>query len=61
MDILGENWGESETKEATVGMRFIERDGKKILQQCWRTMKTDRNGHVIDGGYDWRDVPLVQE
>jgi hypothetical protein len=39
---------------ATPGLRFIERDGKRILQQLWRGQLDDRNKV-------WQDVPLITE
>ena len=40
----------------TADLRFIERDGKKILQQGYCLRK------LFDAvGYEWRDVPLVKE
>lgn len=43
----------------TAGLRFVERDGKRILQQQWAATATDHNGYVIAGDTDWRDVPLA--
>lgn len=37
-----------------VGLRFIEREGKRILQQAWQWQSSDRK----TGGYEWRDIPL---
>jgi hypothetical protein len=41
-------------------LRFIERDGKKILQQCWVLQRYSRsaNAWVNTETHDWRDVPL---
>jgi hypothetical protein len=39
----------------TSSLRFVERDGKKILQQKWGPFF---NGPPEDTE-DWRDVPLV--
>ena len=44
-----------------IPIRFVERDGKRILQQAW--------GKYFDTGeewrqsyeYQWRDVPLMSE
>lgn len=44
-----------ETK--TVNLRFVERDGRRILQQCFTWVSSDR----LAGGTEWRDVPLEQE
>jgi hypothetical protein len=35
----------------TASLRFVERDGKRILQQAWQT------GYE----FEWRDVPLETE
>jgi hypothetical protein len=41
-----------------LNLRFIERDGKKVLQQFWVLLqhqaKDDRNMKT-----EWRDIPLV--
>lgn len=41
--------------EAGNQLRFVERDGRKILQQMWVTRKR----WTVD--HEWRDVPLVTE
>lgn len=38
--------------DPTNHLRFIERDGKKILQQYWK----ERFGREVSD--EWRDVPL---
>jgi hypothetical protein len=39
----------------TCRLRFIERDGRRILQQQW---EWSQGG---EGGNEWKDVPLVSE
>lgn len=34
-------------------IRYVTRDGEKVLQQLWR--------HTIVAGERWRDVPVVEE
>lgn len=36
----------------TNGLRFVERDGKKILQQMWQGSS---------GTQEWHDVPVEEE
>lgn len=47
-------------KEICYGLRFIERDGKKILQAKWLPIALDANMALTPGGKpeDWADVPL---
>jgi hypothetical protein len=40
--------------QPTMSLRFIERDGKRILQQQWRVPE-------YAWMEEWRDVPLVKE
>lgn len=44
-----------------INIRFVERDGKRILQQVW--VKGYWLSGVFTSGseYEWRDVPLVEE
>ena len=39
----------------TVSLRFVERDGRRILQQAWRVERS--TGVCVQ----WRDIPLVAE
>ena len=41
-------------------LRFIERDGKKILQQAGEFVDYE-NGLMVNIGVDWQDVPCVIE
>lgn len=41
----------------TPRLRFVQRDGKRMLQQCWSWTSADH----LDGGIEWRDVPLTDE
>lgn len=43
------------TENVTPSLRFIERDGRRILQQAWLWHSQ------LSHGYEWRDVPLVTE
>ena len=60
----------TQTRDAmnpTVELRFIERDGRKILQQRWGTPRMSRANqyghasHWLSEPAEWRDVPLVTE
>lgn len=43
-------------------LRFVERDGKRILQQAIRWTSCDATTLVaVAGGITWEDVPLVEE
>lgn len=53
--IVGPSSIRLETK--TNNLRFVTRDGRKVLQQCFTWASTDRLG----GGVEWRDVPLEDE
>jgi hypothetical protein len=41
----------------TARIRFVERDGKRILQQLHEWTSLDQ----MTGGGEWRDVPLENE
>ena len=43
------------------GLRFIERDGQRILQQRWECSEFDYDNESSRQWKEWRDVPLVQE
>lgn len=45
-----------ETVTPTNGLRFVDRGGKKILQQLWRVQKSS-----FEMRQEWRDVPLEVE
>lgn len=57
------------TAEATNQLRFVQRhfsDGKhlethsiKVLQQAWHILS--RDGELVRGEVEWRDIPLVHE
>ncbi len=42
------------------GLRFIERDGQRILQQRWNCSETDYDNESSRTWKEWRDVPLVE-
>jgi len=45
-----------------IPLRFVERDGKKILQQVWlRYAFTVRDRWEQVDGHEWRDVPMDYE
>ena len=46
--------------EPTSGLRFVLRDGARILQQEWRLTEY-HNGEAVSGDNEWRDVPLTEE
>jgi hypothetical protein len=41
-------------------MRYVERDGQKVLQQLWILTGHDISGHerVNCGVHKWEDVPM---
>lgn len=45
----------------TAKLRFVEKDGKKILQQWWSNAPLVKMGpaHMIKG--EWRDVSVEKE
>lgn len=47
------------------GLRFIERDGKKILQTLVQFGRTNINpvtkAYESEIGMEWQDVPLISE
>lgn len=43
-----------------IGLRFIERDGQRVLQQRWLAEHTDHNGYVFTQ-HEWRDVPFESD
>jgi hypothetical protein len=47
----------AESTEPTCLLRFVLRDGKRILQQRWRSTRYDSDGNCYMGS-EWRDVPL---
>ena len=44
----------------TADLRFVERNGQKILQQGYRLRRKVIDVE-IETGYEWRDVPLEKE
>ncbi len=47
--------------EPTVWLRFVEREGKRILQQRWSVTTHDKDYNPTDRRGEWRDVPLNDE
>ena len=53
--------------QPTMELRFVEREGRRILQQRFgtpRVSRADQYGHVrhwLDHPAEWRDVPLSEE
>ena len=45
--------------EPTLGLRFVLRDGQRILQQEWRFTEYN-NGEEISRRHEWCRVPLVE-
>lgn len=46
----------------TPRLRFVTRDGKRILQQAWTYSDYSADGaRLIGGGLKWKDVPLETE
>lgn len=52
----------SEIWEPMLNLRFIEREGKRILQQAWGIYPIGffSKDHMYSR-WEWRDVPLVVE
>lgn len=46
--------------EPTNNLRFVEREGKKVLQQAWRPIEHYRDPKAKQPMPEWRDVELVQ-
>lgn len=46
------------TSEPTNQLKFIIRDGEKILQQLWHVTSYDPKGRAYHQDGDWQDVPL---
>ena len=42
----------------TANLRFISRDGFRILQQCWVNVNLEGIGNTIG---EWLDVPLEKD
>ncbi len=50
----------SQIAEPTAGLRFVTRDGKRILQQLWQVWLV--HGHAkVSCSDEWRDVPLAED
>ena len=47
--------------EPTIGLRFVEREGKRVLQQKWAETRIGADGQPWGVSYTWRDVPLEIE
>ena len=47
--------------EWDAGLRFVERDGQRILQQRFNCYETDHDNESSRQWKEWRDVPLVVE
>ena len=57
-----ENQPNPTTCEPTYHLRFIERGGKKILQQMWSVKTFDPHTVACIGLHgEWRDVPAETE
>ena len=44
-----------------MGLRFVERDGKKILQQQWDCSRSDNVAQTSYNWKEWRDIPLAED
>ena len=42
-------------------LRFIEKNGRRILQQAWCEMCPAPQGFIQTGRNEWRDVPFERE
>lgn len=50
------------TSEDTKHLRFVERDGVRVLQQMWSVKTFDVDTIACIGLHgEWRDVPLEKE
>ena len=45
------------TKSAT--LRFIEKDGEKVLQESIEYLEYE-NGELVDCGAEWTDIPTLK-
>lgn len=57
--VLGENLVTFE--EPSNRVRWVMRNGEKVLQQCWLARHEDRHGYVTYQEEQWRDVPIEPE
>lgn len=55
-DIIQWTAGNSYIEQCSPRLRFVERDGRRMLQQAWLVTTDDGINR-----FDWRDVPLVSE
>lgn len=46
--------------EPTMHLRFIERGGKRILQQQWESKRWE-HGVPTTWAAEWRDIPFVEK
>lgn len=46
--------------EGRPNLRWIERDGERVLQQLFEHKKM-KNGILVGVGHEWRDVPVAKE
>ena len=49
------------TTEPVAGLRFVLREGKRILQQRYRVVRYSGVVQAAVQTIEWRDVPLVDE
>lgn len=47
-------------EERTLGLRFVQREGRFILQQCWSIIERSYSAWPVSR-MEWRDVPLEAE
>lgn len=50
-----------ENAQPTLLLRFIERDGQRILQQRWAVTTFDNDARMTGQYGEWRDVELRPE
>jgi hypothetical protein len=50
---------ESELVNPTNQLRWLTRDGEKILQQLWTKIGQDRFGYATYAAEEWRDIPVA--
>lgn len=56
-----ENGGQFKIENPLLGLRFILRDQKRILQRHVKFTEYNNKREVISIEYKWEDIPLMEE
>lgn len=59
-DIPDQEIGNYAVAERVPGVRWVKRDGKRVLQEAWNVRRHEGD-KVVDACIEWRDVPTVDE